>query len=170
MIQLAGGRSSQLCDSVRDQSGRQRTYRSSLPIRGDKANYLWVIAAHVCFSGFSTPIESSQDSRPLLLAGLHPPPGQSGMQGFISWLGCFLTEIERGRWSSPSYTCISPTQCSHPDEQSRLYWGWGTSTAFGHGQRGSGFTGVSVPALLQTCPSLQSVTSSQIFLCTPRDS
>lgn len=26
------------------------------------------------------------------LPALHPSPGQSGMQAFISWLGCFLTE------------------------------------------------------------------------------
>lgn len=28
------------------------------------------------------------------LPGLHPSPGQSGTQPFISWLGCFLTEKE----------------------------------------------------------------------------
>lgn len=72
-------------------------------IRGDKANYSWVIAPHVPvhFSGFSTPNWIQPGFRATAagcagLPGLHPSPGQSGMQSFISWLGCFLTEIKEG--------------------------------------------------------------------------
>lgn len=66
----------------------------------------------------------SQDSTPSLLAvrglpALHPSPGQSGMQPFISRLGCFLTEKKKREMvfsqlhpPSAAAWCGAPTRLS----------------------------------------------------------
>lgn len=126
MIQLAGSQYSQLSDRVRGQSGRRGTYISALPVEQSKALASHCAAcARVRLSGLSTlDPPPSQDSTPSLLAvrglpALHPSPGQSGMQPFISRLGCFLTEKKKREMvfsqlhpPSAAAWCGAPTRLS----------------------------------------------------------
>lgn len=110
---------------------------------------------HMClctFLGSPPQIESSQDSRPLLLAVLVSQGfilllgNQACRASFHGWAVSWL-RWKRRRWSEDAATpaiYISTTWRSHPDKECRHFWGWPTSTAFWHGQGCSGFTGVSV--------------------------
>lgn len=83
MIQLAGGKYSQLSDWVRGQSGRQRTYISALPVREDKTKCLWVTAQHV-------PVYTFLGSPPW------SPPAE--IQGHHCWL-CWTPRATSFSWA-----------------------------------------------------------------------